>query len=65
MVTIKFREKEYKLPEGLTLLQAYKRLGMEPGSYLAVRDGELITEDRQLKDGDFVKLVPVISGGMI
>ena len=65
MVTIKLREKEYKLPEGLTLLQVYKRLGMEPESYLAVRDGEMITEDRLLKDGDFVKLVPVISGGMI
>lgn len=63
MVKVKLRDKEYIMPEGLTLLQVYKRLGLEQESYLAVRNGEMITEDRLLGEGDFVKLVPVISGG--
>jgi sulfur carrier protein len=63
VVTIKLRDKEFSLPGSLTLSQVYKRLGLDAGSYLAVREGEIITEDRLLKDGDLVKLVPVISGG--
>ena len=63
VVTIKLRDKEFTLPGGLTLSQVYKRLGFDTESYLAVLDGEIITEDKLLKDGDKVKLVPVISGG--
>lgn len=65
MVTIKLRDKEFLVPENLTLLQVFKRLHLDAGSYLAVRNGEIITEDRVLVDNDFVKLVPVISGGAI
>ena len=61
--TIKLRDKEYNIPGDLTLSQVYKRLRFTPESYLAVREGEIITEDRLLKDKDIVKLVPVISGG--
>lgn len=63
LITIKLRDKEYSLPGDLTLSQVYKRLGLDTESYLAVRDGEIITEDKLLKDNDRVKLVPVISGG--
>jgi len=34
-----------------------------PETYLAVRDGELLTEDDRLNDGDVIRLIPVISGG--
>ena len=63
MVIIKLRDKEISLPGELTLAQAYKRLGLDTESHLAVREGEIITDDRVLKDGDVIKLVPVISGG--
>jgi sulfur carrier protein ThiS len=63
MPIIKLRDKEYNLPGDITLAQVYKRLRFTSESYLAVRDGEIITEDRLLKDKDIVKLVPVISGG--
>ena len=63
VVIIKLRDEEYSLPGDLTLLQVFKRLRFNAESYLAVRDGEIITEDRLIKDGDVVKLVPVISGG--
>jgi sulfur carrier protein ThiS len=63
MPTIKLRDKEYNLSGDITLAQVYKRLRLTSESYLAVREGEIITEDRLLKDKDIVKLVPVISGG--
>jgi sulfur carrier protein ThiS len=63
MPIIKLRDKEYNLPGDMTLAQVYKRLRFTSESYLAVREGEIITEDRLLKDKDIVKLVPVISGG--
>jgi sulfur carrier protein ThiS len=63
MPIIKLRDKEYNLPGDMTLAQVYKRLRFISESYLAVREGEIITEDRLLKDKDIVKLVPVISGG--
>ena len=63
MVTLKLREKDYTLPGGIPLSQAFKRLGLDMGSHLAVCEGEIITEDRVLQDGDVIKLIPVISGG--
>jgi sulfur carrier protein ThiS len=34
-----------------------------PESVIAIRDGEMITDDEVLRSGDVVKLVAVISGG--
>lgn len=63
MVKILLRGREFPIDVELTLAQAYKRLGLQPESHLAVREGEIITEDRVLKHGDVIKIVPVISGG--
>ena len=41
------RDKEYEVPEAV----------------IATRDGEMITDDEILRDGDVVKLIAVISGG--
>ncbi|MCE1253295.1 MAG: MoaD/ThiS family protein [Anaerolineae bacterium] len=66
-MTIKFfhRKTIYTLDKEMSLKQAYKELGLIPESYLAVRNNEMITESEQLKHGDEIKLVPVISGGSI
>jgi len=32
-------------------------------THLAVRYGELITDDEMVKPGDLIELIPVISGG--
>jgi sulfur carrier protein len=47
----------------MTVHHALEKIGVLPESVLATRDGELITEDEILRDGDVVKLVAVISGG--
>lgn len=63
IITMILRKQELQLEEEVTVKQALERLKLPPQSYLVVRNGELLTEDLCLKDGDVVKLVPVISGG--
>ena len=57
------RNKEYEVKPGMTLLDSLKKCGIVPESVIATRDGELITEDEILKDGETIKLIAVISGG--
>lgn len=64
-VTILIRKKEYQVSGGVTVRQALEKLQLSPQSHLALRDGELLTEDVVLREGDIVKLVAVISGGQI
>jgi len=41
----------------------YKQLDLVPESYLAIRDGELLTIDMPVGPDDVIELRPVISGG--
>ena len=61
--TLKLRDKVYEVPSGMTVRDALIRLGIEPDSVLPTRDGQLITDDMHLKDGEVIRLVAVISGG--
>ncbi len=63
MVKLILRKKEYEVRPGMALLDALKKSNILPESVIATRNGEMITEDEILKDGDVVKLVDVISGG--
>jgi sulfur carrier protein len=47
----------------ISLKNVLLELDLHPESYLAVRNGELITEREILQDGDEVKLIAAISGG--
>jgi sulfur carrier protein len=57
------RQQEYEVKAGMTLVHALEKIDLLPEMYLAVREGEVLTEDEILRDGDIVKLVAVISGG--
>ncbi len=57
------RDKEYEVRPGMALADALKKSNIVPEAVIAVRDGELITDDEILKNGDVIKLVAVISGG--
>lgn len=63
MIRLKYRKQEWELEGTFTVRQAIERVGLNPEAILAVRDGELITEDTRLNDGDEIRLVAVISGG--
>jgi sulfur carrier protein ThiS len=62
-VTLIIRNKEYQVEPGLTIQEAIRQIGLEPETYLAVRDGQLADQDEVLRDGEVIKLVAVISGG--
>jgi sulfur carrier protein len=57
------RNQVYEVKHGMTVRKALQKVGLEPDSVLATRNGELITDDEILKENDEIKLVPVISGG--
>lgn len=57
------RGKEFEVKSGITVQNALKKAGINSESVLATRDGELITDDEILREGDVIKLVEVISGG--
>jgi sulfur carrier protein ThiS len=62
-VTLVLRDMEYEVRAGMTLLDALKKNNIVPESVIATRDGEMITEDEILIDGEVIKLIAVISGG--
>ena len=63
MIKVKYRKQEWELEGKYTVRKAIETVGLNPEAVLAVRDGELVTEDTRLNDGDEVRLVAVISGG--
>jgi sulfur carrier protein ThiS len=63
MVKIIIRDQEFEVRPGMTLLDALKKNNILPEGVLCTKDGELITEDEIVRDGDIIKLVAVISGG--
>jgi len=57
------RKQQHEVKHGMTIRKALQKLNIEPDSVLATRNGELLTDDEIIKEGDVIKLVPVISGG--
>ena len=57
------RNKEFEVKHGSTLRDCLLKLNIQPDSVLATRDGELITDDEIVREGQVIKLVSVISGG--
>jgi sulfur carrier protein ThiS len=63
-VKLVFRGKEIEVKPGMTLLDSLKKAAILPEGVIAMRSGEMILEDEILKDGEVIKLIAVISGGM-
>ena len=57
------RKNVYAVKAGMTIRDAILKLDIIPESVLPVKNGELLTDDEILEDGDEIKLVSVISGG--
>jgi sulfur carrier protein ThiS len=62
-VIIILKDKIYPARAGIPLHKALRMLDLPVNAHLALRDGQLITEDEMLKKGDRIELVAVISGG--
>lgn len=63
MVKIIFRHAEYEVKAGMSVQHALEKIGLDSNSVLVTRQGELLTDDEILHEGDVVRLVAVISGG--
>lgn len=63
IVKLILRDKEFEIKPGMALLDALKKSNIVPESVIAMREGELITDDEILRPGDVIKLIAVISGG--
>ncbi len=62
-VKLILRGKEFEVKPGMTLRDSLYKIDILPESILATRQGQMITDDEILVDGDVIKLVSVISGG--
>ena len=61
--TLILRNQQYEVRHNSTLRDCLLKLNIPPDTVLATRNGELITDDEILREGDLIKLVSVISGG--
>ena len=57
------RKKVYDIRHGMTIRSALFKLDIQPEAVLPTREGELVSEEELINDGDVIKLVSVISGG--
>ena len=57
------RKKEFIVRHGMTIRSAMLKLELQPESVLPTRNGELISEEDFIQEGDVITLIPVISGG--
>jgi sulfur carrier protein ThiS len=62
-IKLTYRDKHFEVPEGITVRDAIKKVGLSPESILATRKGKLLADDEILKGDEPVKLIAVISGG--
>ncbi|HID66214.1 MAG TPA: MoaD/ThiS family protein [Aquificaceae bacterium] len=63
-VKVIYRGKEFEFPENkLKAKELLQKLGLSPLSSLVIRNGEVISEDDYVEEGDEVMVVNAISGG--
>ncbi|OGO35419.1 MAG: hypothetical protein A2W35_18505 [Chloroflexi bacterium RBG_16_57_11] len=62
-VKLVLRDQEYEMKPGIDLREALHKLNIPGESVLATREGEMITDDETLRDGEVIRLIAVISGG--
>jgi len=57
------RKEEHELQGTITVKEALKKLGLSQESYFMIRDGILLNENDVLRNGEYIKIIAVISGG--
>ncbi|GMR10600.1 MAG: hypothetical protein BMS9Abin28_1421 [Anaerolineae bacterium] len=55
---------KYEVKPGTSVRDAMMKHDIQPETVIPTRDGELITEDEIIREGQTIRLVAVISGGM-
>ena len=60
---LRLRGQEYEVKAGMTVRDAMLQHDIQPEAVIPLRDGEPITEDEIVREGEKIRLVAVISGG--
>ena len=63
MIKVTYRDKHWELPGHITVRDLIAKVGLNPETILAVKDGKLINDGTLLGDEVEIKLIAVISGG--
>jgi len=56
------KEKEIEF-NGKTIRDLLKYLGLDLSRHVVIKNGEIVTEDEEIKEGDYIKILDVVSGG--
>ncbi|MFA4719716.1 MoaD/ThiS family protein [Pyrococcus kukulkanii] len=56
-------EKEVKWRKGMRVRDVLREVGFNTESAIAKVNGKVALEDKEVQDGDFVEVIPVVSGG--
>lgn len=57
------RGKEYIVRCGVPVHQAIREAGLIPETVIPTRNGEMIPDDEQVRPGDRIELIAIVSGG--
>ena len=63
MIKVTYRDKHWEMPGNLTVRDLIEKVGLNPATVLAVRNGQLVLDSELLGDKDEIKLIAIISGG--
>jgi sulfur carrier protein ThiS len=58
-----YRDKVYEFTGRTTVRDLIKKVGLNPQAVLALRDGQLVTDDVIVCGEETVRLIAVVSGG--
>jgi len=56
-------EKKIEWQNGMKVADVLRAVGFNTESAIAKVNGKVALEDDQIKDGDYVEVIPVVSGG--
>ncbi len=62
-VRLRNPDREIEITGERVLREVLRELEIAPDTVLVIRDGELITRETRVGDGDVIEIRPVISGG--
>jgi sulfur carrier protein len=48
---------------GNTVKDLLNMLNLDPSRFIVVKNGEIVTEDDTINDGDYIKILDSVSGG--
>ena len=63
MIKVTYRDKKWEVPGNITVRDLILKVGLNPETILAVKNGKLINDGTLLGAEDEIKLIAVISGG--